>query len=253
MPIGGVLILLFATLIQAACGSLGIFRQYEYEEDMYLSLDGSATVYVNSSLPALNALRGASFDTNPATRVDREAVRAFFTTPRTHVTRINVSRRANRRFVHVRLDVDDVRRIGGGPLAWSNYRFYRDGDLFIFRQAVGASAAKKVDDVGWDNRELVAFRLHLPSRIVYHNAGAANLKRGNILVWQQTLAARMRGEPMVLDARMEGQSILYRTLILFGATVGAVGAGFVALLWWILRRGAGSGPRRRRLQGVEEA
>jgi hypothetical protein len=58
---------------------------------------------------------------------------------------------------------------------------------------------------------------------------------------------------MVLDARMEGQSILYRTLILFGATVGAVGAGFVALLWWILRRGAGSGPRRRRLQGVEEA
>ena len=35
-----------------------VFRQYEYEEDIYLSLDGSATVYVNTSVAALDALRG---------------------------------------------------------------------------------------------------------------------------------------------------------------------------------------------------
>ena len=46
----------------AACRDTNLFRQYEYEEDVYLSLDGSATVYVNGSLAALNALRGASFD-----------------------------------------------------------------------------------------------------------------------------------------------------------------------------------------------
>ena len=252
MRIGALLMLLLAAAAQA-CTSVNIFGQYEYEEDMYLSLDGSATVYVNTSIAALNALRGSSFDTNPATPVDRDAVRAYFTTPHTRVTRVNVSRRSNRRFVHVRLDVDDVRRIGGGPLGWSSYRLEREGEVFVFRQAVGASAAKKVADVGWDGRELVAFRLHLPSRIVYHNAGAANLRRGNILVWQQPLEARTRGEPLALDARMEGQSILYRTLLLFGATAAAVGAGCVVLLWWILRRGPGGRPPRGRLQGAEEA
>ena len=43
--------------------------------------------------------------------------------------------------------------------------------------------------------------LHLPSKITYHNAGAANLRRGNILVWEQSLGDRLRGEPLVLDAR----------------------------------------------------
>ncbi len=238
MPIGAVILLLVAALT-SACGGRDFFRQYEYEEDVYLSLDGSATIYVNSSIPALDALRGASFDTNPSTRVDRDAVRAYFTTPLTRVTRVAVSQRSNRRFVHVRMDVDDVRRLGGtGPFAWSTYRFDRDGELFVYRQSVGASADKNVGDVGWKGQELVAFRVHLPSRIVYHNAGAKNLKRGNILVWEQMLGDRTRGEPLALDARMESQSILYRTLFLFGSTVVAVGAGFLLLLWWILRRSA---------------
>jgi hypothetical protein len=237
MPIGALLLLLAAALT-SACGGLDFFRQYEYEEDVYLSLDGSATVYVNSSIPALNALRGASFDTNPGVPVDRDAVRRFFATPRTRVTRVAVSRRASRRFVHVRLNVDDVRQMGGtAPFSWSSYRFSKEGDLFVYRQNIGSSAAKSAGDVGWTGDEVVAFRLHLPSRIVYHNAGPDNLKRGNILVWEQRLDARARGEALTLDARMEAQSILYRTLILFGGTVGAVGVGFFVLLWWIMRRG----------------
>ena len=50
---------------RACGGAAALFRQYEYEEEMYLSLDGTATVYVNSSMAALNALRGTSFDTSP--------------------------------------------------------------------------------------------------------------------------------------------------------------------------------------------
>jgi hypothetical protein len=46
-------------LMLAGCGGAsGLFRQYEYEEDIYLSLDGTATIYVNSSVAALDALRG---------------------------------------------------------------------------------------------------------------------------------------------------------------------------------------------------
>jgi hypothetical protein len=83
----------------------------------------------------------------------------------------------------------------------------------------------------------VAFRLHLPSKITYHNTGS-DPRRGNILVWEQPLAERLRGVPMTLEARMQTQSILYRTLWLFGATFVAVALSFGVLLWWILRRGA---------------
>ena len=83
-------------LVSAACGGGNLFRQYEYEEEMYLSLDGSATVYVNSSIAALNALRGTSFDTEPRARIDRGAVQRFFTTPATRVMRVTTSRRRGR-------------------------------------------------------------------------------------------------------------------------------------------------------------
>ena len=232
-------LLLAAAVAATACGSGGIFRQYEYEEDIYLSLDGSATVYVNSSVAALNALRGASFNPSPNAPVDRAYVREFYTTP---VTRVAVtpttSRRGGRRFVHVRLDVDDVRKLGqAGPFAWSTYGFGLEGELYVYRQTVRGSVAEAVGAAGWTGSEAVAFRLHLPSEIVYHNAGPENPKRGNILVWEQPLVSRLKGAPLRLDARMKTQSILYSTLKLFGATFAVVVVMFGLVIWWILRRG----------------
>ena len=50
-------LVLAAVLASVACGNV-IARKYEYEEEIFLSLDGSATVYVNASVPALVSLRG---------------------------------------------------------------------------------------------------------------------------------------------------------------------------------------------------
>jgi hypothetical protein len=224
------------TVVAIGCGGAGLFRQYEYEEDMFLSLDGSATVYVNSSIAALDALRGASFDTG-ASRVDREVIRRYFTSPGVSVTSVSQSRRSGRRFLHVRLDVDDIRRLGSAaPFAWSVYRFERIGDRFAYKQVVGASAAKDVGAVGWSGREMVAFRLHLPSKIEFNNT-KREVGRGNILIWEQTLAARRAGTPLELEARMQTQSILYRTLWLFGLTFVAVAAVFAGVIAWVLRKG----------------
>jgi hypothetical protein len=55
-------------------------------------------------------------------------------------------------------------------------------------------------------------------------------------VWEQPLADRLRGVPLALDARMETQSILYRTLWLFGATFIAVAIAFGLMLWWVIRK-----------------
>ena len=227
-----------AATIAVGCASGALFQQYEYEEDIYLALDGTATVFVNSSVPALNALRGTSLDTSPTARLDREAVRRFYSTPVTHVTQISQSRRNGRRFLHVRLDVEDVRRLGAtAPFQWSRYEFKRQDDLYVYQQTVGVAANKSVGDVGWSGNERVAFRLHLPSKIAYHNAGVQNFKRGNILVWEQTLNDRLRGTPLFLDARMQTQSILYRTLLLFGATFVAVAATFAIVIALVLRGG----------------
>ena len=224
----------------AGCGGR-LLQPYEYEEDIYLSLDGTATVYVNSSIPALDALRGAPFDPDPRARVDRAAVRRYYTTPATRVTAINESRRNGRRFVHVRLDVDDIRRLGeAGPFAWSAYDLRRTESQYLFTQAIGAAVNKSIPGAGWNGRELVAFRLHLPSKIDYHNAGAANLRRGNILVWEQKLSDRIAGVPILLDARMQTQSILYSALSLFGLTCVAVAVMFGIVVVAVRRSGKGS-------------
>jgi hypothetical protein len=243
--LGALCIPIAIVLMSGGCGvGSGLFRQYEYEEDIYVSLDGTATVYLNSSIAALDALRGVSFDTNPSSPVDREAIRAYFSTPNTHVSWVRSSRRNGRRFAHVRLEVDDIRKLtDAAPFAWSTYRFDRVGNVFVYQQTIGPSAGKNVGDVGWTGRELVAFRLHLPSKIEYHTRNPAdpegdNRRRGNILVWEQSLADRLRGTELTLDARMQTQSILYTTLWLFGATFVAVVIAFGSLIWWVLRRGA---------------
>src|SRR4029453_1638023 len=131
-----------------------------------------------------------------------------------------------------RLDADDVRTLSqAAPLAWSTYSFGKDGDLFAYRQVVDAPVGKGDGDPGWSGDEIVAFRLHLPSNVVYTNASAENHKRGNILVWEQTLRDRLDGVPLTLEARIESQSILSRTLVLFGATFLTVAATFGLLLW----------------------
>src|SRR5437667_180839 len=89
--------------LASACGrgSALLKNEYEYEEELYLALDGSATLNVNASVAALVALRGATLPVEPGARVDREQVRAWFAGPGVTVTRVSLSRRRGRRFVHV--------------------------------------------------------------------------------------------------------------------------------------------------------
>lgn len=234
MRIGAAGALLLA--VATACGT-SLSRQYEYEEDLYLSLDGTATLYVNGSLDALNVLRGTGFDVHPEAQPDRAAIERFFTSPTTRVSRVTTSGRDGRRFVHVRVEVADVRTLGDQrPFSWSTYEFGRDGGLVVYTQRVGPRLAGADAGERLPGNAVVAFRLHVPSRVVYHNAGADNLRRGNILVWEQALADRVAGVPVVIEARMEPASILYQTLWLFGASALAVATSFAVVIWWLTRR-----------------
>jgi hypothetical protein len=135
-----------------------------------------------------------------------------------------------------------VRRLAEAPpFAWSTYRFGRVGNQYVYKQDMAEAVGKNVGDVGWNGREMVVVRLHLPSKIEYHKL-PSDYRRGNIVVWEQSLADRLHGAPLVIEARMQTQSILYRTLWLFAVTFLAVAVAFAITIWWILRRGKTPAP-----------
>ena len=234
-PCGCAALVTCVVLATAGCG--GVFGPpYEYQEDLHPALDGSATVYVSASVAALLALRGVDLDLDPEVPIDRDRVRALFEAPGLAVRRPRVSRRAGRRFVHVRIDTPSVSMLAAAaPLSWSSYAIARRPGLVTLTQAIGAASGKAVGDVGWTGDEVVAFRLHAPGEIQFHNA-EQGIERGNILTWEQSLVERVRGVPLELEVRMESDSILFRTLILFGSAVLAALATLGLAVWWLVRR-----------------
>lgn len=245
--------------IASACGGRGgpLGPAYEYEEDLKLSLDGSATLVVNASVPALVALRGLPLDTDLRTRADqlKEQLRALYSSDNTSVGRISNWTRGGRRFVGIHITVGDVRRLSAvAPFSWAAYELRQDGDQVTVRQRLSkpASTPGALAAVGLTGDELVAFRLHLPARIRFQNSRylekdeSRPAARGNIVTWEQRLRERMLGKPIayaqdrtpdVMEVRMDSESILYRTLWLFGIAFLAALLVIAGLIWLTMRRG----------------
>jgi hypothetical protein len=223
-------------------------KRYEYEEDLTLSLDGSATLTVNASLASLVALRGLDLDLRPGARVDLEKIRAAYQSPYAEVQRVSPPwTRAGRRFAQIRLRVPDIRRLSEArPFSWSRYELTVANGHHLFHQRVGASALRPgtLQNAGWNGSEVVAFRLHLPSKIISHNARdpdtneTVSVARGNLIAWEQHLTDRLDGAPLDMRVEMDSQSILYRTLWLFGGAFAAAVLVLAGLIWWTMRRGA---------------
>jgi hypothetical protein len=235
--------LMLAAAVASAQCRRDLFRQYEYEEEIYLKVDGSASVIVNASIPALAVLRGAALDVDPQAAVDRDRIRAFYTTPTTRVTRVSRPwRRNGRRFVQIRVQTDDVRALArAAPFAWASYEFRQSAGRLVYVQTLGGTAASEVARPSWTGSEIVAVRMHVPSRIVFHNVPSREVERGNILTWEQPLAERLRGTPLRAEVRMETESILARTLTIFGLAAVAALTLLAAVVYWVRSRGRGSG------------
>lgn len=222
-------------------------REYEYEEDVTLTVDGAATINVNASLASLVVLRGLALDVNPRVKFEPDKIRAAFEAAGCTVTRVSSTPwiREGRRFVQIRMDLPNIRDAAKcGVLAWSQYAFFEDGDLLAYRQTVGMPAVGDAKGVNWKGNEIVAFKLHLPSKIKSHNVRDIEThetvppERGNILTWEQWLKDRRIGTPLVMEMTMERNSILYRTMWLFGGALIAALAVMGGLVVWTMRRGS---------------
>lgn len=231
-------------LTLAACSN-PLARQYEYDEQTYLDIDGSATVVIAASVPALVGLRGMALDPAPNSRIDAAIVRDAFEAAGCTVENVTRPwRRAGRRFVQVRLAVDDLNQAARcGPLAWSSYSFTRTDEQIVYHQVVGAPTGTPPATVNWRGDELTVFKLHLPSKVLDHNVRRLSdnqpgtLERGNILSWEQRLTDRFAGRPIDMRVVTEPQSILYQTMFLFAGAFAAAVVVLITIIWFVIRRG----------------
>lgn len=253
---------LLAVVVAAVTGACAggasrlLAPDYEYEEDLTLSMDGSATVIVNASMPVLDALKGLSLRTDLAARSDalRDEVRAAYESPYSHVGRVSTWVRRGRRFVGIHITVPDIRTLPKAPLfSWAKYELDAAGEVVTFRQTLKQTPSKpSIGLPAWRGDEIVAFRLHLPARIRFQNSRYLDrdesrpTSRGNIITWEQRLADRLEAKPIaygedktpdVMEARMDRESILFRTLWLFGIAFAAALLVLGGLIWLTMRRG----------------
>ena len=135
---------LMLLLMAAACGGQIFGKVYEYDEDLYVSLDGSAELIVNASIPALVTLRGLDLPLDPGVRFDTDRIRSAYASPLTEVTRVSRPwRRQERRFVQVRLRMKDIRRLSEvAPFSWSTYELAEKEGLAVYRQHIAGSAMR---------------------------------------------------------------------------------------------------------------
>jgi len=202
---------------------------------------------VDASLPALVLLRGASFDPSITGPTDRAAVRRLYESAGCPVDSVSrLWERRGRRFAQIQVSVKDLKTLTSCPLlAWSTYSLTPhsdDAQQLKYLQTLGPPSGRDPGAVNWDGSELVAFKVHAPSRIRFHNVkkldGAdGEAERGNILTWEQTLADRRAGRPLTMAIEMEKTSILYTTLWLFGGAFVAAVLLLVTLIWLTIRRG----------------
>ena len=250
--------LVVAAAVTACNGQRGpLGPEYEYEEDLTLRLDGSATLIVNASVPALIAVRGLPLNAELRTRGDQltNQLQDLYASPYTTVGRISNWTRHGRRYVGIHLTVTDVRELSKvAPFSWAKHELREEGEQVVFRETLSkpAAAPDALAKAKLTGDEIVAFRLHLPARIRFQNSHYLDrpesrpTSRGNILTWEQRLGQRMDGKPIayaadktpdVMEVQMDGQSILYRTLWLFGLAFLAALLAIAGLIWLTMRRG----------------
>jgi hypothetical protein len=255
-PTRAALLAIVLAAVAAACGGRSpLGPEYEYEEDLAISMDGSASMTVNASVPALNALHAIRLNPDAKGRTDqlRDEVRALYESPYATVGRISTWTRRGRRFVGIHLTVPDVRALPkAAPFAWHRFELRQQGEQTIFRETLSAPPPAVAPPPAWRGDEIVAFRLHLPARIRFQNSRylerdeSRPASRGNIVTWEQRLHQRVLGKPIayaedrtpdVMEVHMDRESILYRTLWLFGIAFAAALLVLATLIWLTMRRG----------------
>jgi hypothetical protein len=214
----------FLLLLLAASGC----TTYEYEEEVFLEVDGSGEIRMSGSTAAIEALHGLDEAT-------AERAKALFVGQGVEILSALETERERRKFVHVQARFSDWEKLCEIP-AFRNRgcRLTKGEDGLALELSLPSPRAAAPESL--DPRALLALRYHFPSTIRYHNS-PGDVERGNILSWKRTLREHFAGRPLDLAVRFDRRTILAATARVMGLALSLVLASIATALWVMVRKG----------------
>jgi len=219
----------FLTLVTFAFG-LAACHAYDYEEEVFLEVDGSGRIRVSGSGALLKWIHGVE----PPTV---EAMRARFENPSLEIDSVRETERDGRRFLHLQGRFADWNELCGHPVFRTRrcrLSENKDGELELRFTVPAADARGVPEDVVPD--AVLAFRFHLPSKVRFHNSPAP-VERGNIVRWERSAAEYFGGASLDAEVRFERRSVLESTFVVLGTALGLVVLTAALGLLWMVRKG----------------
>lgn len=206
---------------------------YEYEEEVFLEVDGSGQIRMSGSTDAIAALHDLE-------EAGVESAKALFEGEGVEILSALATEREGRTFVHVEARFSDWEKLCRLPAFHERRcRLTKGADDLALDLSLPSPQAAAPETA--DPQALLALRYHFPSTIRYHNA-PGGIERGNILSWKRTLREHFAGRPLDLEARFDRRTVLAATARVMGLALGLVAASITAALWVMVRKG------RRQLQ-----
>lgn len=220
-------LLLLAALSSFCTGCAGC-TAYEYEEDVFLDVDGSGRMRVSGSREILRALHGEHGGS--ASRLGAHFDRAGF-----ELTSARETERDGRPFLHVEGRFAAWETLCRHP-AFENRvcRLAGEDETLGLELRVPAPEGRIPKGVPADG--VVGFRFHLSSTVREHSSPEP-VQRGNILVWERSAADHFGGTPVDVRIRFDRRSVLATTARILALSLGAVVAAVATAIGFMVRKG----------------
>lgn len=200
---------------------------YEYEEEVFLEVDGSGRFRISGSREALGVL-------HPLSDVSTDRIRDYFDEPQIELDSVRETERDGRTFIHVQGRFSDWNRFCEHP-AFSGRRcaLITTPDLLAIESTVPRPMES---DLPTDADAPIAFRFHFPSTVRFHNS-RHGIERGNIVRWQRSMGEHFGSDPLVIRARFEKRSVLETTVRVLLAATGLVVLAVSTIIVLMVRKG----------------
>jgi hypothetical protein len=203
--------------------------QYEYQEDLYLEVDGSGEIWLSGSKDLIGLLYG--IDGN----ADDTVLKELFESPSLQVVSVKRSQRRGRSFFNIRARFEDLTLLSDHPaFPGRRYRLGR-GDRFV-ELAADIPGTRLMEAPPRIDGGPMRFRIHFPSPVHHHNSDTG-VERGNIITWEQPIAKHLEGEPLHMVARFDRRTVLAATLMILAVAIGLAVLIIVISLYVLVRIG----------------
>jgi hypothetical protein len=208
------------SVLFAAIAATGCTRyDYEYEEEFYLNIDGSGEIRISGSQELMAVLYEVS-ESSPPERV-ADDLRRLFDGPDLQVSSVSHARFGGRLFFHIRARFEDLEQLSRHA-AFSGRRFWlgpEEEHLRFEADIPGRYGPSDKEELYRDG--VMAFQFHFPSRVRRHNS-EMEVKRGNIIRWEQEVADYFDGRPLHLEVAFDRRTVLATTFAILILAAGLV-------------------------------